>query len=105
MKSPRLHAHLTSPQLALRHDVYLKDIFTSLFTESLTLDNATRLWDVMVFEGDAVLVRAAVAYLTAMEGKLFGAESVRQVYDTIGGGLDNFGEEQWMNAVRDAGKS
>jgi hypothetical protein len=69
------------------------------------LDNATRLWDVMVFEGDAVLVRAAVAYLTAMEGKLFGAESAKQVYDIVRGGLDNKGEEEWMKAVRDAGKS
>ncbi len=69
------------------------------------MDNATRLWDVMVFEGDAVLVRAAVAYLTAIEGKLFGAESARQVYDIIRDGLDNLGEEEWIKAVRDAGKS
>jgi hypothetical protein len=59
----------------------------------------------MVFEGDAVLVRAAVAYLTAMEGKLFGAESAKQVYDIVRGGLDNMGEEEWMKAMRDAGKS
>lgn len=59
----------------------------------------------MVFEGDAVLVRACVAYLTAMEGKLFGAESASQVYDIVKAGLDNMGEEQWMKAVRDAGKS
>jgi len=105
IKSPRLHQHLTSPQLSLRHDVYLQDVFTSLFTESLSLDNATRLWDVMVFEGDAALVRAAVAYLTAIEGKLFGAESARQVYDIVRDGLDNLGEEEWMNAVREAGRA
>jgi hypothetical protein len=91
--------------LNLIHDVYLRDIFTSLFTGSLSLDNATRLWDVMVFEGDALLVRAGVAYLTAIEGKLFGAESTREVHDIIKDGLDNWGEEQWMKAVRDAGKS
>lgn len=105
MKSPRLHQHLTSPQLGLHHDIYLKDIFTGLFTERLSLDNATRLWDVMVFEGDAVLVRGAVAYLTAMEGKLFGADSAKQVYDIVRAGLDNVGEEEWMKCVRDAGKS
>jgi hypothetical protein len=104
-KSPRLHQHLTSPQLSLHHDIYLKDIFTGLFTGCLSLDNATRLWDVMVFEGDAVLVRAGVAYLTAMEGKLFGAESARQVYDIVRDGLDGLGEEAWMKCVRDAGKS
>jgi len=59
----------------------------------------------MVFEGDALLVRAGVAYLTAIEGKLFGAESTREVHDIIKDGLDNWGEEQWMKAVRDAGKS
>jgi hypothetical protein len=104
LKSPRLHQHLTSAQLGLRHDFYLKDIFTSLFTECLSLDNATRLWDVMVFEGDAVLIRAGVAFLTAMEGKLFGAESARQVYDIVRDGLDNLDEEQWIKCVRDAGK-
>jgi len=59
----------------------------------------------MVFEGDASLVRAGVAYLTAMESKLFGADNARQVYDIVKHGLDNLGEEQWMKAVRDAGKS
>lgn len=105
LKSPRLHEHLTSAHLGLHHDVYLKDIFTSLFTGCLSLDNTTRLWDVMVFEGDAVLVRAGVAFLTAMEGKLFGADSARQVYDIVRAGLDNMGEEEWMKRVRDAGKS
>ena len=59
----------------------------------------------MVFEGDALLVRAGVAYLTAIEGKLFGADNTRQVYDIVQQGLDNMGEEQWMKTVRDAGKS
>ena len=46
-----------------------------------------------------------MAYLTALEGKLFGAESARQVYDIIRGGLDNLGEEEWMRVVRRVGKS
>lgn len=77
-----------------------------MFTGYLSLDNATRLWDVMVFEGDAVLVRACVAYLLAMEGKLFGAQSAVEIYDIIRGGLDNsLGEEEWMKCLRSAGKS
>jgi hypothetical protein len=104
-KSPRLHQHLTSAQLNLQHDIYSKGIFTSLFTECLSLDNATRLWDVMVFEGDSVLIRGCVAFLTAMEGKLFGAESARQVYDIVREGLDHLGEEEWMKYVKDAGRS
>lgn len=59
----------------------------------------------MVFEGDSVLIRGGVAYLTALEGKLFGAESARQVYDIVREGLDNLGEEEWMKCVRDVGKS
>ncbi len=80
-------------------------MFTSLFTESLSLDNATRLWDVVVFEGDAVIVRAAVAYLTELEGKLFGAEKKEDVYAIVKEGLDGVGEEDWMLAVRGAGKA
>jgi hypothetical protein len=71
----------------------------------LSLDNATRLWDVVVFEGDATLVRAGVAYLIALEGKLFGAESVREVLDIVRDGLSTLGEDEWMNRVRGAGKS
>lgn len=75
-------------------------------TGSLNLDNATRLWDVVVFEGDAVLVRAGVAFLTSMEGRLFGAETPKEALDIIRGGLlDTVGDEQWMKCVRDAGKS
>lgn len=71
----------------------------------MNLDHATRLWDIMVFEGDAVLVRAGVAYLTAMEGKLFGASSHKEVCEIVKGGLENMGEEEWVKAVRSAGKS
>ena len=83
----------------------MRDILSSLFTGCLNLDNATRLWDVMVFEGDAVLVRAGAAYLTAIEGKLFGATGPKEICDIVKAGLDNMGEEDWMRAIRIAGKS
>ncbi|RFU33616.1 hypothetical protein B7463_g2725, partial [Scytalidium lignicola] len=102
-KSPRLHNHLTA--IAPNPDSYLRNIFTSLFTEHLSLDNATRLWDVVAFEGDSILVRAGVAYLVALEGKLLGAQSEAEVIEAISKGLDNLGEEDWMRSVRDAGKS
>jgi hypothetical protein len=57
----------------------------------------------MVFEGDAVLVRAAVAYLTAIEGKLFGATSPKEVCDIVKAGFD-LSEDKWMMALRSAGK-
>ncbi|KUJ22917.1 uncharacterized protein LY89DRAFT_575086 [Mollisia scopiformis] len=101
-RSPQLHKHLAS--MNLNPEIYLRDIFTSLMTGCLSLDNASRLWDVMVFEGDAVVVRAGVAWLTNMEGKLFGAESPKAVYDIVRKGLDNMEEESWITSVRAAGK-
>ena len=80
-------------------------MFSSLFTGCLSLDNATRLWDVMVFEGDAVLVRGAVAYLIAMEGKLFGATNSRNVCEIIRSGLGDLSEDEWMKGLRSAGKT
>jgi len=60
----------------------------------------------MVFEGDAALVRAGVAYLTAMESKLFGADTSREICMIVQDGLDSsVGEEEWMVYVRGAGKS
>lgn len=88
----------------LNPEVYLREIFTSLMTGCLSLDNATRLWDIMVFEGDAVVVRAGVAWLIGMEGKLFGADSPKAVYNIVRKGLDNMDEETWIASVRAAGK-
>lgn len=104
-KAPRLHTLLTSPHLGPQADSYLRDMFAGLFTGALSLDNATRLWDVMVFEGDAVLVRAAVAHLIGMEGRLFGETSARGVCERIAEGDRGVGEEQWMKELRSAGKS
>ena len=104
-KSPQLHTLLTSPHIAPQPEGYLCDIFSSLFTGYLNLDQATRLWDVMVFEGDAVLVRAGVAYLTAIEGNLLGATCPRDICDIVKAGLHNMSEEEWVKAVRTAGKS
>ncbi|EHL02089.1 putative TBC1 domain family member 12 [Glarea lozoyensis 74030] len=105
-KSPRLHALLTNPTFALQPDIYLRDLFQGMFTGCLSLDNATRLWDVLVFEGDALLVRAGVAYLNALEGKLLGAQSANEVCAIVKGGLAaSVGEEEWMKGLRSAGKS
>lgn len=103
MKSPRLHAHLI--HLNVGSDTCFRDMFSSLFTDSLSLDQATRLWDIMVFEGDAMVVRAGVAYLTAIEGKLFGSGSCKEVYSIVKEGLNDVSEEDWVKLVKQAGKS
>ncbi|OAA61750.1 tbc domain protein [Niveomyces insectorum RCEF 264] len=114
-KAPALHSHLTNlPD----HDpdVYFNSVFTSLFTSHLALDQVARLWDVYVFEGDAVLVRAGVAFLMEREAALFGTRNLQEVrvaLDGNDGGLEKrqaivaqLGEEdRWIKAVRDAGKA
>lgn len=115
-KFPTLYAHLCSPEIGLNVDpgIYLDTIFEGLFTTILGLDEATRLWDVWVFEGDAVLVRAAVAVFSQVENKLYGAVSRQEVFRLLSGGVDLDGdvvkgtldrEDEWMERVRDAGRS
>jgi hypothetical protein len=59
----------------------------------------------MVFEGDAIIVRAAVAYLTQLEGKIFGAETIQEVQQIVKGGIGDVEEEEWLRCIREAGKS
>jgi len=107
-KFPRLYGHLCATHRDIRFDVqpdiYLNSIFSGLFTRNLDLDAVTRLWDVWVFEGDAVLVRAMVAFLGCAESKLYGANTSREVVSILNGVLETGGEEGWMRAVRDAGR-
>ncbi|OTA55413.1 TBC domain-containing protein [Hypoxylon sp. EC38] len=107
-KSPRLHRHLTNPELGLEPDDYLRDVFTSCFTRHFSLDECTRLWDVYVFEGDTVLIRAAVAMLLDMDVSLFDANSVTDVQRVIENRSKSDQREKvdaWIARIRDAGKS
>lgn len=108
-KSRQLHDHLVG---LAQHDpdAYLVDIFTSLFTSQLALDEASRLWDVYVFEGDAVLVRAGVAVLLEHEMALLGTKTIGEVQKVIKGRKGKpvgrpGDEERWMNTLREAGKN
>lgn len=107
-KAPQLHKHLTTEGLALDPEDYLLDVFTALFTQHLSLDECTRLWDVYVFEGDAVLVRAAVALLMQREASLLAASSCSDILRALaeGGQKTLHGrEDTWMQRVREAGKA
>lgn len=126
-KSPGLHEHLTRLP-GHDPDSYLCDMFTSLFTSHLALDEAARLWDVYVFEGDAILVRAAVALLLRQEMSLLGAGSAAELAAALepGGGCCSAADstakktpttttsgvlarsgadDRWIRAVREAGKA
>lgn len=77
--------------------------------EGLGVDIAARVWDVMAFDGDGVIIRTAVAVLGALEGKLYGGRE--EVLNVLGwrGGRDKGAwqvgmEEEFMGRVRAAGK-
>ncbi|KAF3930869.1 Drainin [Dactylella cylindrospora] len=72
-KLPSLYQHLHI-KLQLPPPLYLEAMFTSLFSLHVPIDIATRLWDVYAFEGDAFLIRTAVAVLTVLEGRLYGSK-------------------------------
>lgn len=71
------------------------------------MDVAARVWDVMVFDGDAVVVRTAVGVLGALEGLLYvGRDEVRKVlgWSRERRSWDVGGEEAFLQRVRWVGK-
>ncbi|OTB07478.1 hypothetical protein M426DRAFT_53572 [Hypoxylon sp. CI-4A] len=107
-KSPSLHKHLTNSELGLEPDDYLGSMFTSCLTEHFSLDECTRLWDVYVFEGDTVLIRAAVALLLESEAALLSANTTTEVRSVLVGRSRSDEQEKvdsLMTRVREAGKS
>jgi hypothetical protein len=106
-KLPTLYNHLCAPAVSLNVDpqAYLNSMFAALFTTAVDLDAVTRLWDVWAFEGDAVLVRAAVAIFIQLENKLYATESRAEVLNILKAGPEVKREDEWMSSVRDAGKS
>ncbi|KAM0257995.1 hypothetical protein ACHAQJ_004038 [Trichoderma viride] len=113
-KSNSLYQHLTTTVPGVQLDHYLANIFTSLFTGHLAIDEAARLWDVYVFEGDTLLVRAAVAIILSREVDLLvskTAEEVKAVLSRTSAGASSTravsevgAEDRFMQSVRDAGK-
>ncbi|KFY43602.1 hypothetical protein V494_01902 [Pseudogymnoascus sp. VKM F-4513 (FW-928)] len=103
-KFPRLYAHLCSTiQIDQQPGPCLNATFSSLLTKQLNLDVITRLWDIWVFEGDAVLVRAMVALIGSLETKFYGATSAREVLAILNDSTVE-GEEDFILALRDAGR-
>ncbi|KAF7553313.1 hypothetical protein G7Z17_g3733 [Cylindrodendrum hubeiense] len=115
LKSPTLHHHLTMNVDPATLEDYLRDIFTSMFTAQLAIDEAARLWDVYVFEGDGLMVRAAVAFLLSREMTLLGTKTAGEVKAVLS--VQNASvpsarpigevgaEDRFMMSVRDAGKA
>lgn len=113
-KSPSLHDHLTQKIPDANPDTFLRDVFLALFTCSLTIDEAARLWDVYVFEGDSILVQASVALIIKEEMSLLGSQTVGEVCGVLIGGTvtkrqkavaEVGAEDRWMKVVRDTRSS
>ncbi|KAL8928212.1 MAG: hypothetical protein Q9208_001922 [Pyrenodesmia sp. 3 TL-2023] len=109
-KHPRLHAHLFSPdELNIHPHEIFEPMLRCLFLgpgEGLGIEAASRVWDVIVFDGDAAIIRTVVGVMGWLEGRLYGGqEEVLGVLGWRGGGW-TVGEdvEGFVKVVRDAGK-
>ncbi|KAI4168979.1 MAG: hypothetical protein LQ343_006010 [Gyalolechia ehrenbergii] len=109
-KYPRLHAHLFSPdELNIHPHEIFEPMLRTLFLGpggGLGIEAASRVWDVMVFDGDAAIVRTVVGVMGWLEARLFGSrEEVMAVLGWRGGGWGIEKDvEGFMRLVRDAGK-
>ncbi|OJJ66742.1 hypothetical protein ASPBRDRAFT_137445 [Aspergillus brasiliensis CBS 101740] len=70
-KFPRLTTHLHET-LRLSDEEIWEPMFRSLLTNGLDLERLSRVWDCWVFEGDRIMIRAAVAILGCLQPQLFG---------------------------------
>ncbi|KAF4982311.1 hypothetical protein FZEAL_2040 [Fusarium zealandicum] len=115
LKSASLHEHLTKKVQDVNLEESLSGILTAMFTGHLAIDEAARLWDVYVFEGDALLIRAAVALLLSREMSLLGAKTAGEVKAILSQRNAKVAsarlagevgaEDKFMISVREAGKA
>jgi hypothetical protein len=111
IKFPRLHSHLfASSGLNLAPHEVLEPMIRTLFLgpgDGLGMEMASRVWDIMMFDGDAAVVRTAAAGLGVLEGKLYGNRE--EVLSVVGWGGTGWagcgvGVEDFIRAVRSVGK-
>lgn len=71
---PRLFAHFK--QSNLTPDMYLIDWIFTMFSKSLNLDTASRVWDVFCRDGEEFLFKTAIGILKLHRDKLLGMEFI-----------------------------
>lgn len=69
-KFSQLHAHLRET-LQMSEEEIWEPLFRSLLTNGLDLDRLARVWDCWVFEGDRIMIRAAVAIIGCLQAQLY----------------------------------
>lgn len=100
-KVPQLFQHFKSSKLSPAS--YLQPMLTDQFSRNLSLDIMHRIWDILVFEGDAVFLRVALGIVLTMEPYLYGNKD--EVLELIGWNatlLEVGEEDQFMLKVREA---
>jgi len=65
---PTLHQHLKKLEIA--PILYCLDWIITLYSKSLPINIATRVWDIFLFEGDYSLIHIALGILSLLEKKL-----------------------------------
>ncbi|KAF9883082.1 hypothetical protein FE257_004116 [Aspergillus nanangensis] len=70
-KFPTLATHLHETLQLTDEDIW-EPLFRSLLTNGLDLERLSRVWDCWVFEGDRIMIRAAVATLGSLQAQLSG---------------------------------
>ena len=69
---PRLHAHLSSIQLA--PEVLVAQWFVTLFSYTIPLPLTVRLWDMLFLSGWTGMFRVALAVMQRLQGPMLGAD-------------------------------
>ena len=69
---PSLHRHFRS--IGFKQDMYLTNWFMTVFTKSVPLNVASRLWDCYLCDGEAVVFKAALAILQLASPDLLTAD-------------------------------
>ncbi|CAN6637190.1 hypothetical protein TRVA0_016S01134 [Trichomonascus vanleenenianus] len=100
-KLPNLYKHLG--EVRLSPEAYLEPMIRSMFCGLLSIDVTSRVWDIMIFEGDGVLLRTALGVLTAMECRLYGDRA--ELLKELEAPRVDKDENSFMLAVRQAFKA
>lgn len=79
-KFPTLYRHFQS--IRLPPSAYLEPMLSTRFTKHLRIDVINRIWDIMIFEGDGFLLRAALGIISSVEHRLYG--STTEVLEELG---------------------
>lgn len=110
-KLPMLHDHLLSGKVnSASSQTWTEPLLSTLLTHNMRADVAARIWDVYVFEGDKLLIRAFSGLLSRLESQLYGSEedvlqllgwaaSSTSFHSGIGPDTDAI-----LKSIRDAGK-